>query len=475
MNNGSARACVLYEARELWRNGFVTWDTETSGLDAEDQIIQWAVCSQDGTVLGEGHIQPTVPISAGAFAIHGISLDQLADAPTFVEVWPTLHPLLTQKTVVIYNADFDLGKLFSSAAAFGIVIPFDTIHTVCAMQVFAQFYGQVHKYYGTYTWQKLTTAISDLRLVVEGNAHDATHDARATALLIKKLAELAEQELAPGWHPPVLVQCADGCSMVKSCAEPDEVWYCHQHSLERGLFHRCPGCTRTIESPALGFLCDDLCPSCHKALQQEKMLLIGVWHWCPSCSHSVETADRETLCDSCTQHQAWKQQRAEENRRIQERMEQERREHRRAYAKAYRQRRKEREQENRRRAALGLPPLEVPQARPEDEQFTHHGHQFQRVKEDGGRVVFICLRCDTIWSKPPRCTCAGIKAYRTWFRIPPHLKTRTQLRKLWLAPAPNQKPEAVMEGSFDRYFLYNQQEGVSVERKQRNQKQGVTG
>ena len=32
-----------------------------------------------------------------------------------------------------------------------------------------------------------------------------------------------------------------------------------------------------------------------------------------------------------------------------------------------------------------------------------------------------------------------------------------------------------MEGSFDRYFLYNQQEGVSVERKQRNQKQGVTG
>ena len=198
MNNGSARACVLYEARELWRNGFVTWDTETSGLDAEDQIIQWAVCSQDGTVLGEGHIQPTVPISAGAFAIHGISLDQLADAPTFVEVWPTLHPLLTQKTVVIYNADFDLGKLFSSAAAFGIVIPFDTIHTVCAMQVFAQFYGQVHKYYGTSTWQKLTTAISDLSLVVEGNAHDATHDARATALLIKKLAELAEQELAPG-------------------------------------------------------------------------------------------------------------------------------------------------------------------------------------------------------------------------------------------------------------------------------------
>ena len=198
MNNGSARAYVLYEARELWRNGFVTFGTETSGLDPDDQILQWAVCSQDAEVLGEGHIKPTVPISAGAFAIHGISLDHLADAPSFAEVWPTLHALLTSKTVIIYNADFDLGKLFSSAAAFGITIPFDSIHTVCAMQLFAEFYGQVHEYYGTYTWQKLTTAISELELVVEGYAHDATYDTRATALLIKKLAELAEQELAPG-------------------------------------------------------------------------------------------------------------------------------------------------------------------------------------------------------------------------------------------------------------------------------------
>ena len=52
MNNGSRRESVLYEARELWRTGFVTLDTETSGLDPDDQILQWAVCSQDGTVLG---------------------------------------------------------------------------------------------------------------------------------------------------------------------------------------------------------------------------------------------------------------------------------------------------------------------------------------------------------------------------------------------------------------------------------------
>src|SRR6266566_3131919 len=38
------RQRVLYEAREIWCNGFVTFDTETTGLEWEDQIIQWAVC-----------------------------------------------------------------------------------------------------------------------------------------------------------------------------------------------------------------------------------------------------------------------------------------------------------------------------------------------------------------------------------------------------------------------------------------------
>ncbi len=63
----TTRQRVLYEAREIWRNGFVTFDTETTGLEWEDQIIQWAVCSPEGEVLGSGFVKPTVPISEGAF------------------------------------------------------------------------------------------------------------------------------------------------------------------------------------------------------------------------------------------------------------------------------------------------------------------------------------------------------------------------------------------------------------------------
>src|SRR6266566_9596653 len=165
----TTRQRVLYEAREIWRNGFVTFDTETTGLEWEDQIIQWAVCSQEGEVLGSGYVKPTVPITAGAFQKHHIREEQLADAPTFAEAWPTIRELLAGKTVVIYNANFDLGKIWSSAHVYGIEISYDSIRAVCAMYLFARFYGEFHEYFGTYTWQKLNeVAIPYLKIQVPG-------------------------------------------------------------------------------------------------------------------------------------------------------------------------------------------------------------------------------------------------------------------------------------------------------------------
>jgi len=385
-------------------------------------------------------------------------------------VWPTINTLLQGKTVIIYNADFDMSKLYSSAAAHGIELPYNVINTECAMHLFARFYGQMHEYYLTYTWQKLTTAISELEIEVAGQAHDAVHDAAATALLIKKLAELADQELPVGWHPPVNVPCA-GCGHGgKECAEANVIWYCQSCSLEQGLFYRCPGCNHIVEAPASGFICDDLCEYCHEALHQEEMLLIGAWHWCPTSPYTiVETPDLEELCEHCIRQREWKRQQEEERRQYIERVERERKEHRQAYAKAYRQRRKEREQENRRRAALGLPPLEEP-AKPIETIIHHHGHQFERRKDQYGRPEVFCLTCEAVWSKPPRSFCAGIKTYRSWLSIPEHLKTRTQLLKMKLQPAQSQNPEAIMDGSFDSYHLYNKNICVPLQRKSRTKK-----
>jgi DNA polymerase-3 subunit epsilon len=474
----TTRQCVLYAAREIWKNGFVTFDTETTGLDGKDEIIQWAVCSQDGEILGSGYVKPTVPVSAGAFAIHGITEEQLANAPSFAEIWPTLQDLLKEKTVVIYNADFDVSKVYSSGRAHGIEIPSDIIQDVCAMQLFARFYGEVHEYYGTYTWQKLGTAIAYLNLEVPGQLHNAEHDATATALIIKQLAEWADEELPPGWHPPVNVPCAGCRVVVRLCAEPDEIWYCQKCGMEHGVFHECPGCAHVVEVPATGFICDDLCSYCHQNLHQEEMLLTGQWHRCPdSAYHIVETADRDEPCEHCKRVREWKRKDEETRKKQRERIEHERKERRRAYAKEYRRLKKEREQENRRRAEAGLPPLETKKAEPaepEDVIIKHRGHEFQRQKDQHGRYEVACLRCQAVWSTIPRSWCAGIKTYRAWAFIPDHLKTRTQLHKERLRPVDGQKPEAVMDGSYDRYELFNKHECTPIEPKRKTKEKPST-
>lgn len=464
----TTRQRVLYEACELWRNGYVTYDSETTGLEWEDQVIQWAVCDQEGNVLGGGYVKPTVPITAGAYAKHHIREEQLTGASTFAEVWPTIHELLAGRTVVMYNASFDLGKIWSSAQVYGIEVPYDSLKTVCAMHLFARFYGEYHEYFGTYTWQKLNeVAIPHLKIQVPGQAHDAAHDAAATALVIKKLAELAARELPPGWHPPVDVPCTGCGHVVRECAEADEIWYCPHCGLEKGIFHRCPKCSHLVEAPATGIADDDLCVYCQKLLYREKMLLAGAWHRCPDGpSHIVESPDLEEPCASCKQQREWKRKREEAERERQAKIEQERKEHRRAYAKAYRKLRKERDEENRRRAEQGLPPLEVQQPRPVEDIILHRGHRFQRQKDQYGRPEVYCLVCEAAWSKPPFAYCARIKTYRAWRAIPEHLKTRTQLRRLRLMPAKGQKAAAAMAGSFgDSYDLYDQTLCVPVVRK----------
>lgn len=478
----TTRQRVLFRARSLWNSGFLAFDTETTGLESEDQIIQWAVCDQYGVVLGSGYVKPTVPISDGAFEKHGISEDQLVGAPLFAEAWPTIRDLLVGKIVVIYNANFDIGKLYGSARAYQIEIPYDAIKSVCAMELFAEFYGETHEYWGTYTWQKLNeVAIPHLQIEVPGQAHDASHDATATALIIKKLAELADRELPAGWHPPVEVSCAGCGRYVQECAEADEIWHCQECSLRLGLFHRCPGCTyHIVELPATGTLCEDICEYCHQALHREKMLLIGAWHYCPAPMrsanyprHIVETPDLEELCQDCKQEieRKLKWEEAERKRKLkweeaEKVREQQRKEARRAYAKEYRKRLKERKRVDAERIAQGLPPLETEKKlEPADTIINHHGHQFLRRKDEQGRSEVFCLKCEAIWSRPPQVSCAGIKTYRAWVFIPKHLMTRTQLRNAGLKPVEDQKPEAVIVGSFDSYNLYDKEKCVPIKRK----------
>lgn len=91
----------------------LAFDVETTGRNPEiDQVVEISVCLYDGSP--EPHVytrrmKPDVPITPGALRVHGISMDDLADAPRFAECADEIEALFRSADVVMgYNVAFDI-------------------------------------------------------------------------------------------------------------------------------------------------------------------------------------------------------------------------------------------------------------------------------------------------------------------------------------------------------------------------------
>ena len=92
---------------------FACLDTETTGLSPEGggKICEVALSvSRGGRVLEEFStlLNPGMPMHPDVIAIHGITNEMVASAPSFADVLPKLLSLLDDCVIVAHNADFDV-------------------------------------------------------------------------------------------------------------------------------------------------------------------------------------------------------------------------------------------------------------------------------------------------------------------------------------------------------------------------------
>jgi DNA polymerase III subunit epsilon len=183
----------IMQARDWVRANPLYLDTETTGLDNFAQIVQIAILGDDGQALLDTFVRPTVPIPPAATAIHGIRDADVAGAPTLNELWPKLGELLVGRTVIIYNADYDLRLLRQSAAArrFGIPAVLESgVDWKCAMLLYADYKAEWDEFRGNNRWHRLEAACMQMRVDRAGiQAHAAAGDCELTRRLIHKLAE----------------------------------------------------------------------------------------------------------------------------------------------------------------------------------------------------------------------------------------------------------------------------------------------
>lgn len=138
-------------------------DTETTGLDRTDRLVEIGVVDNAGGVVFQSLINPGMPIPDEASDIHGITDDMVCDAPRLDAITTALRALLiADGKVVIYNAEFDR-RFFPRGFWSGISVS-------CAMLRYRDEVGR---------WDKLGGAAKRAGHVWDGDAHRAVADALA--------------------------------------------------------------------------------------------------------------------------------------------------------------------------------------------------------------------------------------------------------------------------------------------------------
>jgi len=115
----------------------ICFDTETTGLLKPDacelhlqpSIIEFYACkfNRDGVILDEFEtfIKPPVPVPQIITEITGITNEMLENAPSFIEVYPSLASFFLGETdIFAHNCSFDIGVLKNELARLDLVTKF---------------------------------------------------------------------------------------------------------------------------------------------------------------------------------------------------------------------------------------------------------------------------------------------------------------------------------------------------------------
>ena len=182
---------------------YVLFDTETTGNQEEDRIIQvgaMIVHSKENIEIFDELCSTSVPISIEAMEVHNITPDVIENQPPYAKTaFAKKVETLNQKEnyLIAHNIGFDLGMLEKE----GFTNHYTLIDTVrCAKHLLPD--SPYHRLqYLRYSLDLYKTEGAEAaKLGITIKAHDAIGDVLVMKLLLSKLVQLT-QEHFPGVNP----------------------------------------------------------------------------------------------------------------------------------------------------------------------------------------------------------------------------------------------------------------------------------
>jgi DNA polymerase-3 subunit epsilon len=183
----SSRTAAILKSRELLLLNPIYLDTETTGLKSSDEIIEISIVNDAGEVIYESLIRPTQLISPEAMAVHGISNQEVQNAPPWYVIWPTLRTHLFGREIGIYNAEFDLRMMQQSHARHHLPWK-ENLKSFDIMQLYARYKGEWDSFRKSYRYQSLDKAGKECKINIP-NAHRAATDSLLARALLHFMAD----------------------------------------------------------------------------------------------------------------------------------------------------------------------------------------------------------------------------------------------------------------------------------------------
>lgn len=164
---------------ELFLEGFVVLDTETTGLSTRDEVIEIGLVDSAGELLLESKVFPrSGQVPAAATRVHGYTIEDLRGAPSWPEVMVELERRLEGRRVFAWNAPFDERMVAQSALRWQLKSAVGGFE--CAMRA----YSAVRGVRGSLRLQR---AAQIEGVLVGTQSHTSVDDARLTLAVMTRL------------------------------------------------------------------------------------------------------------------------------------------------------------------------------------------------------------------------------------------------------------------------------------------------
>lgn len=121
------------------KSKYVILDTETTGLGKYDEIIEISIIDLDGNVMYDSLVKPDRRITYDAYKIHGISDEMVDDYSNFKEQWDDIYKVIKGKTIIAYNAKFDIRMIKQTLDIYKLTAP--RLSSLCMMELCTRYKG----------------------------------------------------------------------------------------------------------------------------------------------------------------------------------------------------------------------------------------------------------------------------------------------------------------------------------------------